>query len=387
MSSNVPIQVLKPKFHVEECLAQLRECLEKGWTGAGFKTAELEEAWKAYTGHQNACFLNSNTAGLHLAVKLLKRRYGWRDGDEIISSPITFVATNHAILYEGMRPCFADLDEYLCLDPEDVERKINGRTRAVMFVGYGGRVGRLDQILEICARRGLRVILDAAHMSGTRVGAIPPGVWEGIDAAVYSYQAVKNLPTGDSGMVCFADGALDAECRKMAWMGINQDTYSRTAVQGAYRWKYDVEALGYKYNGNAVMAAIALAQLPYLDEENAYRRTLVRRYNERLSANPNIRIIGAPYADECSFHIYEIMVPDRETLLAKLAERGIYGGVHYRDNTEYPMYAYGQGTCPKAHHASKHILTLPLHLYLTMEDVDRIADIVNQTVSGEEGRP
>ena len=374
------IQVLKPKFHIDECLAQVRECLEKGWTGSGFKTAEFEQKWKEYTGHKNACYLNSNTSGLHLAVNILKRRYGWQDGDEIISSPITFVATNHAIMYENMRPCFADVDEYLCLDPADVERKITDRTRAVAFVGYGGRVGQLDKIIDICRAHGLRLILDAAHMSGTRVHGVFPGTWDGVDAAVYSYQAVKNLPTGDSGMICFADSALDAECRMVSWMGINKDTYARTSSEGTYKWNYGVDYLGFKYNGNAIMAGIALAQLPYLDEENAYRRKLCAVYDEVFKNNPNIHIIGAPYADECAFHIYEIAVPDREALLAELARHDIYGGVHYRDNTEFSMYTYGQGTCPKAHEISRHIITMPLHLYLSEEDVRMIADIVDRFV-------
>lgn len=181
------IQVLKPKFHIDECLAQIRECLEKGWTGSGFKTAQLETAWKAYTGHPNACFLNSNTAGLHLAMNILKRRYGWQDGDEVISTPITFVATNHAILYENLKPRFADVDEYLCLDPVDVEKKINEKTRAVAFVGYGGRVGQLDKIIALCKKHNLRLILDAAHMAGTRVNGQMPGTWDGVDVTVYSY--------------------------------------------------------------------------------------------------------------------------------------------------------------------------------------------------------
>ena len=205
------IQVLKPKFHIDECLAQVRECLEKGWTGSGFKTAEFEAKWKEYTGHKNACYLNSNTSGLHLAVNILKRRYGWQDGDEIISTPITFVSTNHAIMYENLKPCFADVDEYLCLDPVDVEKKINEKTRAIAFVGYGGRVGQLDKIIALCKKYGLRLILDAAHMSGTRVNGVMPGTWEGVDVTVYSYQAVKNLPTGDSGMIYFADDELDAQ--------------------------------------------------------------------------------------------------------------------------------------------------------------------------------
>lgn len=372
------IQVLKPKFHVDECLAQIRECLEKGWTGSGFKTVEFEQKWKEYTGHANACFLNSNTSGLHLAVNILKRRYGWRDGDEIISSPITFVSTNHAIMYENMKPCFADVDAYLCLDPVDVAKKINEKTRAVAFVGYGGRVGQLDKIITICKKHNLCLILDAAHMAGTRVNGVFPGTWDGVDVTVYSYQAVKNLPTGDSGMVCFADEELDAECRKVSWMGINKDTYTRTSSEGTYKWNYGVDYLGFKYNGNAIMAGIALAQLPYLDEENAYRRKLGAVYDEVFSKNPNIQVIPAPYKEECAFHIYEIAVPDREALLAELAKNNIYGGVHYRDNTEFSMYTYAQGTCPKAHEITQHIITMPLHLYLSEDDVRRIADLVDQ---------
>lgn len=374
---HMSIQVLKPKFHIDECLEQVRECLEKGWTGSGFKTVEMEQKWKEYTGHVNACFLNSNTSGLHLAVNILKRNFGWVDGDEIISSPITFVSTNHAIMYENMKPVFADVDEYLCIDPEDVERKITDKTRAVIFVGYGGRVGKLDEIIKLCKKHGLRLILDAAHMAGTRVNGVFPGTWDGVDATVYSYQAVKNLATGDSGMICFADEKFDKECRMVSWMGINKDTYSRTSNDGTYKWNYGVDYVGFKYNGNAIMAGIALAQLPYLDEENAYRRHLCSIYDKAFAGNDKIQIIGAPYRDECAFHIYEIAVPDREGLLTELAKNDIYGGVHYRDNTEFSMYTYAQGTCPKAHEITQHLITMPLHMHLTENDVQYIAGIVN----------
>ncbi|MBQ1170072.1 MAG: DegT/DnrJ/EryC1/StrS family aminotransferase [Oscillospiraceae bacterium] len=374
------IQVLKPKFHIEECLEQVRECLEKGWTGSGFKTAELETKWKEYTGHKCACFLNSNTSGLHLAVNILKRHGNWQEGDEIISTPITFVATNHAILYEGLKPVFADVDEYLCLDPVDVEKKITHKTRAIAFVGYGGRVGQLEKIIELCKKYNLRLILDAAHMAGTRAKGTFPGTWDGVDVTVYSFQAVKNLPTGDSGMICFADEELDKECRMVSWMGINKDTYARTSSEGTYKWNYGVDYVGFKYNGNAIMAGIALAQLPYLDEENARRREICAMYDKAFAGNPNIRIIRAPYPEECAYHIYEIVVPDREALLGELAKHDIYGGVHYRDNTEFSMYTYAQGTCPVAHEVTQHIITMPLHMYLTDEDVQKIANIVNNFV-------
>lgn len=311
-----------------------------------------------------------------MAVKILKLQNKWSDGDEIITTPITFVSTNHAILYENMHATFADVDEYLCLDPIDVEKKINDKTRAIIFVGYGGRVGKLDKIIEICKKYNLKLILDAAHMSGTKVNGICPGIWKGVDVAVYSYQAVKNLPTGDSGMICFAEEDNDKLTRQMAWLGINKDTYTRSN-HGTYAWKYDVDYLGYKYNGNAIMAAIALVQLQYLDIENIRRRQIVEIYNAAFKDNKNIKIIGAPYHDECSYHIYELIVPDREVLLNKLAEQDIYGGVHYRDNTEYKMYMYANGTCPYAHKVSQHLITLPLHMWLTDDDVQKVIDVVN----------
>ena len=373
------IQVLKPKFEIDECLEAVRECLEKGWTGMGFKTVQFEEAWKEYTGHKNAYYINSNTVGLHLAVKILKMRNGWQDGDEIITTPITFVSTNHAILYENMHATFADVDDYLCLDPVDVEKKINDKTRAVIFVGYGGRVGQLAKIVEICKKHNLKLILDAAHMSGTRVKGVCPGTWDGVDVTVYSFQAVKNLPTGDSGMICFPNAEDDKLARQLAWLGINKDTYARSN-KGTYAWKYDVDYVGYKYNGNAIMAAIGLVQLKYLDRDNARRREIVAMYDKAFENNPKLKIIKAPNTDECSFHIYELVVPDREGLLGALAEHDIYGGVHYRDNTEYSMYTYAKGTCPKAHEMSEHLITLPLHMWLTNEEVQEIIKVVNDFV-------
>jgi dTDP-4-amino-4,6-dideoxygalactose transaminase len=215
-------------------------------------------------------------------------------------------------------------------------------------------------------------------MSGTKVNGIFPGTFVGIDVAVYSYQAVKNLPTADSGMICFANKEYDAIVRKLSWLGINKDTYMRTTAQGTYSWKYDVDYLGYKDHGNSIMAAIGLVQLKYLDEDNVYRRKLVSTYDDAFKNNENVCIIGAPYKDECSFHIYEIAVPDRDGLMAFLASHDIFAGVHYRDNTEYTMYAYDHGKCPHAHEISQKIITLPLHLELSAEDVKMIAGLVNE---------
>ena len=213
------IQLFKARFDVDACLGQVRECLEKGWTGTGFKTVEFEEAWKKYTGHQFSYFINSNTAGLFMAVDTFKELYGWDDGDEVISTPLTFVSTNHAILKSNLKAVFADVDETLCLDPASVEQHITDKTKAVIFVGFGGNTGSFKEIVRICKTHGLKLILDAAHMAGTRYidGSIP-GTQGSADVTVYSFQAVKNLPTGDSGMICISQQATG--CRKQQIMDI-----------------------------------------------------------------------------------------------------------------------------------------------------------------------
>ncbi|HXJ77708.1 MAG TPA: DegT/DnrJ/EryC1/StrS family aminotransferase [Candidatus Methylomirabilis sp.] len=364
-----PIQLFVPTFRIEETLAEIRECLEKGWTGLGYKTVQFEDAWRRYTGLPHAHFLNSATAGLHLAVRLLKERDAWADGDEVITTPLTFVSTNHAILYENLRAVFADVDEHLCLDPTSVAERITPRTRAVMFVGFGGNTGRLDEVAQLCRDRGLRLILDAAHMSGTR--------WRGrhvggeADVSVFSFQAVKNLPTADSGMICFADPELDAEVRKWTWVGISKDTYARTASQGAYKWHYDVDHLGFKYHGNSIMAAMGLVALKYLDYDNAYRRTICAWYDELLES----KVQKVPVRDGCESarHLYQILVDHRDQVMLGLNEYQIYPGVHYRENATYPMYASMRGTCPRAEDASARIISLPLHMRLGREDVVRIS--------------
>lgn len=367
------IQLFVPTFRIDECLEEIKECLEKGWTGIGYKTVEFEEAWKAYTGFNNAHFLNSATAALHLAIKVLKMQNKWEDGDEVISTPITFVSTNHAIAYENLKVVFADVDEYLCLDPKDVERKITNKTKAIIFVGLGGNVGKYKEIVKICKEYNLKLILDAAHMTGTRIdGEI---VGKEADAICYSYQAVKNLPTADSGMICFNRKEDDELVRKLSWLGIDKDTYSRE--KGNYSWRYEVENLGYKYNGNSIMAAIALVQLKYVDIDNKYRRKIASWYDNYLK-DSKVKII--PTAPECesSRHLYIIAVENRDELILKLNENNIFPGVHYRDNTEYNLYAYAKNTCINSKYMSERIISLPIHLKIEEEDIKYICDVIKR---------
>lgn len=373
-----PINLFVPFFRTEETLLEIKECLEMGWTGLGFKTVQFEDAWKEYTGLPNAHFVNSATAGLHLAVRVLKELDGWQEGDEVISTPLTFVSTNHAILYEGLHPVFADIDEYLCMDPKSIESRISPRTRAVVYVGLGGNTGRLDEVVTLCRTHGLRLILDAAHMAGTRKHGKHVG--GEADVSVFSFQAVKNLPTADSGMICFLDNGLDTEARKWTWLGIDKDTFSRTHSKGTYKWHYDVVHEGFKYHGNSIMAAMGLVSLKYLEQDNAYRRQIAAWYDERFASHSKIKRV--PVAPGCmsSRHLYQVLVDNRDEVILALNDAKIYPGVHYRDNCHYGMYAYGQGTCPNSMAASERIISLPMHLKLTYNDVQRVSDALVEIV-------
>lgn len=370
------IQLFTPTYDVEGCLNEIRECLEKGWTGLGFKTVQFEEAWKQYTGWEHAHFLNSATAGLNLAFEILKNENGWEDDAEVITTPITFISSNHAILLAGLKAVFADIDDTLCLDPKSVEERITDKTKAVLFVGIGGNTGHYKEIVQLCKKYDLKLILDAAHMAGTRYkdGEVPG---QEADVVVYSFQAVKNLPTADSGMICFKNATYDKIVREMSWLGINKDTYARTNSAGTYKWRYDVEYVGNKYHGNSIMAAIGLVELKHLDRNNAYRRQLAEWYTVGFEGHEDkIKLVEIPDDCESSRHLFQIIVDKRDEMMLALNNQEIYPGVHYVDNTEYRMYAYANGTCPRARYVSDHVISLPMHLQMTFEDVKRIVAAV-----------
>jgi len=376
------IQLFKPKFRNEEIMEHIQECLDKGWTGLGYKTVEIENEWKKYTGLPNAHFVNSNTSGIHLACKILKDANKWNDGDEVITTPLTFVSSNHGIIYSNLHPVFADVDEYLCLDPESVERNITKKTRAVLFVGIGGNMGQFSKILHLCKKYNLKLILDAAHMSGTWFTQIVEGgsslehAGQGADVSVFSFQAVKNLPTADSGMICFKNEDYDQLARKLSWLGITKDTYQRSNDKGNYKWEYDLVDVGYKYHGNSIMASMALVGLKYLEEDNEMRRNICKMYDEGFSGSG---VETIPLSDETTIssrHLYQIRVRNRNQTMEFLNNNDIFPGVHYRDNTNYKIYSYAKGNCPYSHKISEEVISLPLHLFLSKDNIQNVIEKV-----------
>lgn len=368
------ISLFRPVFNIEDSLYSIKKCLELGWTGYGGRSHEFEKEWNNYAGANHSLFLNSNTSGLHIALEVFKRRCGWSDDDEVISTPLTFVATNHAILYAKLKPKLVDVDSSLCLDPSKILEAVTKRTRAVIFVGLGGRIGRYHETLEICRKHGLKLLLDAAHMAGTKYSGIQVG--NESDAAVFSFQSVKNLPTGDSGIVCFKDPEDDDLARKLAWMGIDKSTYARSVNKSSYLWDYDVTGLGYKYLGNDIMASIALAQLKRLDLDNERRRAIHDVYDNHLSGIKELYKPKDSINCMSSCHLYQLRLSARDELIQVLAGKGISTGVHYKSNCDYGLYSENKSNCHAASVASRELISLPIHLELSDDDLEYITKAI-----------
>ena len=370
------IQVFKPFFRTDEVLDSIRDCLEKGWTGIGYKTEEFEAKWKEYSGLKNCHFLNSATSGLHLAVRIFKYEHGWQDGDEIITTALTFVSTNHAILYENLTPVFADVDKSLCLDPSSVEKMITKKTKAVIYVGIGGNAGNYRAIADVCNKNNLVLILDAAHMSGTKWKDTGNHVGQEADCAVFSFQAVKNCPSADAGAICFKDDRLDKTARKLSWLGIDKSTFDRYSEQ-SYKWRYDVSEVGYKYHGNSVIAAICLVSLKYLDEDNKRRREIAKKYTDLIKPGSGMEVIT--HADDIvsSRHLFQIATDSRDSLIEDLARKSIFCGVHYIENTKYKIYDSFKSDLSTTKYYSEKLISLPLHLHLDESDLEHIISNLN----------
>jgi dTDP-4-amino-4,6-dideoxygalactose transaminase len=368
------IQLFRPKYDVESCLENIEEVLRSGWCGYGPKSKSLEKKWCEFTGSQNAHYVNSATAALHLAIKSLNLK----PGSKVLTTPITFVSTNAVILYENLVPVFCDVDPMdLSLSRFDALRKVKD-CDAVIWVHYGGNVSHnFYHFMENHGKKDLKVIEDCAHAAGSfyengsRVGSLEDTI------SCFSFQAVKNMPTADSGMICTSDKDLDSRLRKLSWLGIDKDTYSRTAQDPGdlYKWKYDVPELGYKYNGNDIMASIGLAQLNQLDRDNSYRLQIYMWYLEELSS---VYDVVVPHKKGSSHHLMVIQSNKRDTLIKALKDNGIAPGVHYLPNQEFGPFRqfYKSGDCPNAEKASERILSLPNHLGLTRQDVSFICEVI-----------
>jgi dTDP-4-amino-4,6-dideoxygalactose transaminase len=363
----------KPSFGEEE-LEQLREALESGWLTRGPKTQEFEDAFRAYTGATSAVGVNSATSGLHLALVVL----GIDEG-EVITTPITYCATPNEIEHAGCTPVFADVDPVTWLiDPEDVERKITPRTKALMPVHLYGQSCDMDALRTIARKHNLRIIEDAAHAIETtwrdeKIGTIG-------DFTVFSFYPTKNISTGEGGMMTTMDAELGERAKVMSMHGNSKDAWKRYGSSGFAR--YQLVERGYKYHMFDLLAALGLAQLPKLEGWWAHRKSLWQRYDERLAALHGVRPIPITMPGRHAYHLYVIEIDPavcaRDTLLERMQAGGVGLGIHYEAMHVQPYYAKKYGLrpedLPNATRASERMLSLPLYPRMSLSDVDRVIE-------------
>jgi perosamine synthetase len=363
------IPIFRPSYDEAE-LRAVQEVFESRWIGLGPKTAEFERRFAEYVGTPHAVAVNSATAALHLALMVLNVTNG-----EVITTPMTFVSTNHAILYNDAIPVFADIEpDTLNISAESVRQHLTDRTRAIIVVHYGGHACDMDPILAVARGSGIPVVEDAAHGCG--------GTYKGRNLGslgtlgCFSFHAVKNLATGDGGMITLSDPAFDRQLRRLRWCGIDKDTWDRSEVDQRYSWYYTVQELGYKYHMNDIAAAIGLVQLEKLERGNARRREIVAYYNARFADLDWLEIpVEKSYA-RSAFHNYVVKLDRRDELIAYLRERRISAGVHYLPNHLYTMYRKYGGEAPVAERVWRRLVTLPLYPDMTEADVERVAEAV-----------
>jgi len=360
----VHIALFKPVIS-DEAIEAVGKVMHSGWLGLGPKTAEFEQVFAAYVGNRYCVGLNSCSAALHLALRILDLP----EGSEVITTPITFVSTNLAILYERCTPVFADVHlDTGTIDVESAASKISGRTKAIMAVHLGGYPCDLDELYALARSNGIAVIEDCAHACGAVYKGKRIGSHGELHA--FSFQAVKNLPMGEGGALVVSEEKLDVRLRRLRWMGIDKDTFLRT--RGAvYNWNYDVTELGFKYHMNDIHAAIGLAQLRRLDADNARRSEIATRYRRGLVGAPGVRLLRQSNDRMSSNHLFCILVENRDSLVLKLKSAGIETSVHYRRNDLYPMFRRDDSLI-NAEQFWQSVLSLPLHLLLTDEQVDYV---------------
>lgn len=360
----------------EEAIADAADSIRSGWLAMGPKTIKFEENFAKYTGAKYALSVNSATAGLHCAMMAL----GLSAGDEVITTPMTFAATANAIIFTGARPVFADIDRRtLAVTPENIERAITPRTKAIAPVHFAGMPCDMDAIEAIAEAHGLAVIEDAAHALGASYKGRRIGADRGARRlAVFSFHPTKNITTGEGGMVCTGDEELAEKIMVLRQNGMSKGAWNRYAAKGSSN--YDIPFPGLKYTMMDIQAALGNSQLTELPAFNARRAQIAAFYMKELADMPGLILPQpAPWPHEHSWHIFTPFIDidrtgfSRDEFMARMKERNIGTALHYQAlhlfSCFHALTGAGRGDLPEAEYVSDRIVSLPLFPAMTDEDM------------------
>ena len=364
---------------IDEVVASMKS----GWLGTGPKVHRFEEMFKEYKGVKYSMALNSCTAALHLSMIAA----GIKRGDEIIVPTMTFAATANAVIHAGGIPIFVDCQrDTMNIDPEDIERKITSKTKAIIPVHFGGRPCDMERITDISTRHNLKLIEDASHAIEAEYKGKKTGTFG--DIGCFSFYVTKNIMTGEGGMAISNNEDYANQIKTLALHGMSKDAWKRFSDVG-YR-HYQVVNSGFKYNMMDIQAAIGIHQLPRIEKYWRRRREIWDRYNDAFKGFPVFT--PAPVEPEVkhAYHLYTLLLDidklsiTRDCFLEEMASRNIGVGVHYIALHLHSFYQhnfeYRRGDFPDAEWISDRTVSIPISAKLTDEDVEEVIEAVEDII-------
>lgn len=356
----------------KEAEKKLIDVVRSGWLTSGQQVKLFEKEIKDVLGIKYGLAVSSCTAALHLAYLLV----GLKKGDEVIVPSYTFCSTINTIVHTGATPIFCDiLPDTLCVDPDDVKRKITKNTKAVVIVHFAGMAASVNKIKGICKSYGIKIIEDAAHAFHVKYNNKFIGSHGNITC--FSFYATKTLTSGEGGFLALTSKKQEDEARILALHGMSKNAWSR--YEKKMNWRYDVVATGYKYNLSDLHAAVGLSQIPNIQKDQDKRHDIAFRYANGLSHIKDIILppmTGSSKATH-AWHLFVIRVvkeDDRDKLIEALAEEGIGSSVHFIANHTQSFYKENtkKTYLPNTEKISNTVISLPIYPTLSKKDVDYI---------------
>lgn len=326
--------------------------------GTGF-VSEFENKFKKYVGADECVAVNSGTAALHLALSLADIK-----NKEVIVPSLSFVATAHAVLYNGGKPVFADIDPHnLCIDVDMIRKTVTHETKAIVPVHFAGMPCDMNEIVKLCEEFDLTLIEDAAHAAGATYNKKRIGTHSKL--VCFSFHPVKNLAMPTGGAITLNGNKSKARksvLNSLRWCGISDRKESI----------YDVSRLGWNYYMNEFSAAIGLEQLKKLEHTNSIRKNIAKRYSDEIEIEHKM-----PYNPDCSYHFYWIQVRNRTRFMKQMKSVGIETGIHYKPIHQMRYYK-NNARLEHTESVAQRIVSLPTHPNLTNSDIDKVIKYCNK---------
>ena len=342
---------------IKKAVKTLRSGFWASGAGGG-QVQEFEENFKKFINSKSCVSVNSGTAALHLAATLCDIK-----GKEVILPSLSFVSTAHAIMYNGGIPVFVDVNPHtLCIDPEEIKKKISKKTRCIIPVHFGGMPADIKKIQKL-SNSNIMIIEDAAHACGSEFNGKKIGSHG--DFVCFSFHPVKNLAMPTGGLISINNHnykKITEDLKSKRWCGISNRKYA----------DYDVDKIGWNFYMNELSAAIGLVQLQKIKKMNNKRKSIAKIYDKELNVSKRI-----PFTSTCVYHLYWICVKNRESFRRKLLEKGIETGTHYKHIHQLSLYKKSV-KLPLTEKIANEIVTIPIHPNLTGSQIDYIVKTVNR---------